>query len=282
MAWKMTIGMMATLTLAASTFAAPPDGDKGPFSLLNLNSLDALSGNLRAYVVHHLPTPLYDASPGWGNMKEVARGVEWHGKGLNVHPEIQRSYKNDGTWQKIHITADNIADTLILDVRDPQFPEPGRMTFRVFLSFDADVNYTRQEWHNGHKFYDGDVRARMRVKLAVDCEATARMEKNGTILPDAVLRLHVTRSDFGYDNLVVEHLGGIGGEAAKILGDAFHAGIKQWRPTLEREALAKVNEAIVKAGDTKEVRVNLTALITKKGKAVTGGGELLKGLLKKD
>jgi hypothetical protein len=63
---------------------------------------------------------------------------------------------------------------------------------------------------------------------------------------------------------VVEHIAGLGGEAAKLLGDAARGSIKQWRPSMEHELLAKANVAIVKAGDTKEVRVSLSKLLGKK------------------
>ena len=59
--------------------------------------------------------------------------------------------------QKVRFTAANPADSLILDVRNLQFPEPSRMTFDVFLACDAHVEYTRQVWDNGHKLYDGSL-----------------------------------------------------------------------------------------------------------------------------
>jgi hypothetical protein len=259
------------LSMVSSARADPPSLP----SLLGPAPLDALSGTLRGILIRSLPDPLYDASPGWGHMKYVARGVEWHG----LHPEIQRSHKNDGTWQKVRFSADKPADTLILDLRNPQFPEPGRMTFDLYLACDAHVDYTHQEWENGHKLYDGSVRARLRVKLNLSCEATTRLESNGSILPDAVFRLRVTRADLNYDNFVTEHVAGVGGEMAKVIGDAFRGGLKQWRPSLEREMLARADAAIVKAGDTKEVRVNLVSLFTKKGKPTAGPSlDLFKGI----
>jgi hypothetical protein len=256
------VGVVALILTAGPRAAADPPS---PAAVLAPNALDALSGSLRGLLVRSLPDPLYEASPGWGQTKEVARGVAWHG----LIPEVRRSPKNDGTWEKVRFTALNPADSLILDVRNPQFPEAGRMTFDVFLAFDARAEYTRQVWDNGHKLYDGTLRARMRVRVSLSCEATTRLEAGG-LLPDAVFRLHVTRADLRYDNFVTEHAAGVGGELAKVIGDAFRGGLKQWHPSLERDLLAKADAAIVKAGDTKEVRVNLVSLFTKKGKNATG------------
>jgi hypothetical protein len=247
-----------SLTAVPRATADPPS----PLAVLTPNALDALSGSLRGLLVRSLPDPLYEAAPNWGHTKEVARGVTWHG----LRPEVKRSPKNDGAWEKVRFSAVNPADSLILDVRNPQFPEPGRMTFDVYLAFDARAEYRRQVWDNGDKVYDGSLRARMRVKVNLSCEATTRLEAGGGLLPDAVFRLHVTKADLRYDNFVTEHVAGVGGEMAKVIGDAFRGGLNKWHPSLEPELLAKADAAIVKAGDTKEVRVNLVSLFTKKGK----------------
>jgi hypothetical protein len=262
--------LVGAVALSLTAVSAAPADPPSPLSVLAPTGLDALSGALRGILVRSLPDPLYEASPGWGTMKYVARGIEWRGQGLDVHPEVQRSHKNDGTWQKVRFTADRPADTLVLDLRNPQFPEPGRMTFDIFLCFDTHVDYTRQEWDAGRKLYDGSLRARLRIKANLSCEVTTRLEPGGGLLPDAVFRLRLTKADVRYDNFVVEHVAGVGGELAKVIGDAFRGGLKQWDPSLERELLQKADAALVKAGDNREVRVNLASLFAKKGKLTPG------------
>src|SRR5262249_43815319 len=119
-------------------------------------------------------------------------------------------------------------------------------------------------WHSGRRTYSGSIRARLRIKLTLHGEATARLDAGDGILPDAIVRLRVLQAESGYDNFVVEHIAGLGGEAAKLLGDAARGSFKQWRPAMERELLARADAAIVKAGDTKEVRVSLSKLLNKK------------------
>src|SRR5262249_32535898 len=115
----------------------------------------------------------------------------------------------------------------------------------------------------GTRLYSGSVRARLRLKLNLRCEVTGRLEANG-LLPEAVIRLRVVGSDVGYENFVVEHIPGVGGEGAKVLGNAAHASLAQWRPSLERNLAEKANKAILKAADTKEVRIGLASLLGKK------------------
>jgi hypothetical protein len=254
----------AALVLCAGTAVRgdPPGKALTPGSALGLlgsNTPAALSGNLRAFLLKALPEPLFQDETHWDLQKPV-RETKWHG----LHPETLEVPKNDGHWWKVRVTAPHPADTLILDLRDLQQPEEGRLTFTTFVALDAHVDYDKQTWRHGHRLYAGSVRARLRLKMTLHCEATGRLEGNG-ILPEAVVRLRVVQSEAGYDNFVVEHIPGMGGDMAKILGDAVHTGMKQWHPSLERNLLARANEAVVKAGDTKEVRVGLASLLGKSG-----------------
>jgi hypothetical protein len=233
-------------------------------ALLSGRSPDALAGSLRGVLIKSLPPTLYEASPGWGQTKPVAHGLTWHGKGLPLHPEITYGQKKHGTWRHIVITAPNLADTLILDIRDVHEVEPGRVHLLIFVAFDAHVDYCQQRWESGVKLYDGSVRARMRVQLRLQCEALSHLDAQGGVVPDVVLRLHLTQSALGYDNLVFEHVAGVGGELAKLLGDAVHGGLRQWHPSLERSLLAKAEAALVKAGDTGEIRLSLAGLFKKR------------------
>jgi hypothetical protein len=216
--------------------------------LLSGGTPDALAGSLRGALIRSLPDPLYESSPNWGKTKQ----------GL-------RKEKKHGVWRKIRVWADNPADHLVFDLRDVGSPEPGRVVFATFIAFDARAELHQQRWEAGIKLFDGTMRARFRVKLTLQCEATARLEANGILLPDAVFRLRVVTSRLQFDNLVVEHIAGLGGEAAKIFGDVVKGSLNQWDPALERNLLAKGEAAIVKAGDTKEVRVNLNQLLRKQG-----------------
>jgi hypothetical protein len=223
-------------------------------------ALADVSSNLRGLVLQFLPNPLYEDTKHWGGQKEVANGISWRGKGIHVHPEVQRKAKNHGQWWRVRVTAAGNGDSLVLQLRDHQQPEPGRLTFTAFISMNTDVEYERQTWDEGVRFYSGSVRARMRVMMILRCEATSRLEPKDKGLPDIVFRLRVVKSDIEVSDLVFEHVPGIGGDAAKLLGEAARSSVAFWRPDLERKLLDKANRAILKGGDTKEVRVGLSKL----------------------
>jgi hypothetical protein len=207
----------------------------------------ALAGSLRAFLVSSLPQPLYEDARNWNKQKRGPRG----------------KMRNEGRWWKLRLSASNPAGTLVLDLRDVQKPERGRSTFTVFLAFDAVVDLDRQTWRHGVRLYSGSTRARLRLKLTLRCEAVTRILPGEGLLPEAVFRMRVLGSDVQYDNFVVEHTAGVGGEAAKLIGEIILGGVHRFRPSLERDLLAKANAAIVKAGDTKEVRIGLSSLFGK-------------------
>jgi hypothetical protein len=250
---RIVLCLVGLLAAAGAAPAAPP-GPPGPAA--------ALAGTLRELLIGSLPSPLYEDTSHWGQQKWVAGRTRWRGKGLDIRPEVEQVLKNDGRWWKVRVTASRPAQTLALDVRDVQRPEPGRMLFTALLASDADVEFERQTWKQGVRFYSGSTRARLRVRLALRCEAVTRIE-GGKLLPEAVFRLRVLQAEVGYDRLVVEHIAGVGGDAAKVLGEALHTTLQRLRPSLERRLLEKADAAIVKAGDTKEVRVSLLGLLGK-------------------
>jgi hypothetical protein len=227
-----------------ATGQAPPrklDASSALGSLTGGTSTAALAGNLRGLILDFFPDPILEDARHWG-LKKRGLGGKW---------------RNDGRWYKVRIAGRNVRDTLVVDLRDLRQPGKGVTTFRLFVSFDASLVLHRQTWKAGLRLYSGETRARCRVRLTLDCEALTKFEKTKNFLPDAVFRLRVVRSDLGYDNVVVEHTAGVGGDAAEILGDFLIGGLRQWKPSLERKLREKANAAIVKAADTKEIRVNL-------------------------
>lgn len=240
------------LVALAALVAAPLHAAPG----LNDGTLDSFEGSLRTALVQSLPVTLVESNQNWGHTKKVNE-IKWHG----LHPERHEVDKNDGIWTRVRVTPINLADSMILDLRNLQQASGKPMTFDAFVSFDARMLYDRENWVSGTRVYGGSTRARFRAKLLVKCEVTSRFVKSGGLIPDVVFRLRVIQSDLHYDNLVFEHVPGLGGEAAKILGDTAKGGLNAFAPNLERDLLAKANAAIVKAGDTKEVRVSLGKLV---------------------
>jgi hypothetical protein len=224
---------------------------------------EALSKTLRAWLLQALPDPLYEVAPGWGHTAVVPRGIKWNGKILRLRPEIQSGPKNDGTWRKIRLSALDPATTLQADICNVRSPSSGKTTFTVSITSLLRLEYTHQNWKAGLKWYDASVRARLRAYATLDCELSTRLEPSLLIVPDVVINLHIMRAQVGYGNLVVEHVMGVGGEGARLIGDWLHDTIRELRPDVEHQLLSKGEAAVLKAGRNKEIRLSLLHLSNK-------------------
>ena len=235
----------------------PPSTRSSQNEAATVNPTDSFATALRGLLVDVVPSPLYEDHSHWDVQREVTRGLKWSREDGRLRPETLRSARNDGVWWRVRVSVPNPKETLILELRNVRQPGPGVVTFTAFVTFNTDVEYERERWKSGHRLFSGSTRARARVNLTLDCEAATRVEAGKSLIPDVVFRLRVVRSDFRYNGLVFEHVAGVGGEGAKILGEAAHAAVNQWRPSLERRLIDKAKAAVVKAGDTREIRLSL-------------------------
>ncbi|MBY0233267.1 MAG: hypothetical protein K2W96_28640, partial [Gemmataceae bacterium] len=209
----------------------------------------ALAGPLREMLLSALPNPLFKDEKHWGKQKA----------GLNG------KLRNEGRWWKLRVEGRDFPHSVKLAVRDARPAGADRKAFTVDVEMMANLLLERQTWRLGMRLYSGSTRARLRLRLTMDCEAQTRFETPpGGLLPEAVIRLRVVRSDFRYDKPVVEHTAGVGGDAAKIAGEAMLAMARLVKPDLERKLIDKANAAVLKAGDTKEVRLSLAKLFSGK------------------
>ncbi len=250
---RVFVAMFASgLTFVAASPAQIPG--------LSPSAKDELAGNLRAMLLKHMPVPLHESAPNWGH-QELAKRLTIYDSRFKVKKEL----KNDGRWRKVRVEAIRPADTLVLDLRELKNPEPGRLTFKLFASLDVLANFQEQRWESGVKFLDFKARAKSRVRVLLDCEVLSRFEPAG-LLPDLVLTFKVTKADLGYENLKFEHLAGVGGEAAELLGEAGHKLLRQWKPAFERALIERGEAAIVQAGRAKEIRLGIDRVLKQRTK----------------
>ena len=220
-------------------------------------NLQELSKALKPLMAEALPPVLYEKRDNWGNTTMVAHAIHWRG----LRPEVKKTPRNDGTWKWIKISVRNPKQTADIRMYGLKRINDDKQTFKTDIAFMCTVEYDQQNWESGIRLWSAGVRARLRVKAHLECENIIRLEeKPKSFLPDIVFRLRVTKAQVGYDDLVVEHIAGIGGTAAKVLGETFHDAMNQWRPSIERKLLERASAAIVKAADTKEVRIGLSGL----------------------
>jgi hypothetical protein len=252
---------LLAFVLSALTPVSPGSlrAQEPPVSTAELS--ESLLGLLRA----NMPAPLFDKGYNWGKQREVIVGVKWKREGLLLKPETIKKLHNDGVWRKIRVEADAPDKLLQLSLTDLKQIEEGKVTFQINVVQPVHIHFEQQVWESGIRLYSGSTRARCKVGAILKCEMLSKVEfKNGLFLPEISFRTRVTEAKLGYDDLVVEHTLGIGGDGAKLIGEAVIETIRQAKPSLEEELLLKGNKAIVKAGDTKEIKLGLSKLVKTK------------------
>ena len=255
----LVLSLLAPVTLAQTT---PPVKAPAPAPA----STTTLSDSLHKLLLANLPDPLVQSNHHWGDQKEVTIGVKWEKKGvIRYKPHAMKDVKNDGHWERVTVEAADPAKTLKLTVGETRNPEAGKTLFDAVVQTDVRLKYEQQVWALGKRVYGGETRAKCTAGLTMTVEVTSRNESApGQLLPTVVLRVRVTEAKLSYWDLECEHTLGMDGPAAKALGKAVHEVMKKVKPDMEKDLLAKANAAIVKAADTKEVRVELGSLLGKK------------------
>lgn len=251
---QLSLGVSLCLILLACPLAAAQTGESPQEALQGLLDL------LKPALLEAVPHPLHERSYDWGRKSDTFHAVRWKG----IKPQIVKTPKNDGTWRKVRLDTRNWPGCLKIQIHEVRQPDTEHFTFKIYLTFDVGVEMEQQNWENGIRLYAGSVRARLKIHTSLDCETTLKLDTSASFLPDLIVRMRVTKAHVWYDNLVVEHIAGIGGTGAKIIGELIHDSVNQWRPSLERRMLERANESIVRAADTREVRIGFGKLMAKK------------------
>ena len=208
-----------------------------------------------------LPTPLHEQDFDWGRQHKVPNGITWEGRGLFRKPVKQEKMKNEGMWRRLRVDAVDPEKNLTVHVANVKSPAKGKLTFDVVIALPTRIRFEQQFWKSGVRLYSGETRARVRPILALKCESVSKVHKTDAVLPDITFRLRVLDAKLSYDDFKLEHTAGVGGEMAEMIGNAALDTLKLVRPSLEKDMLAKANKAVIKAGDTKEIKLGLGKLL---------------------
>jgi hypothetical protein len=230
-------------------------------------STTELVAMMRTITLQLLPNPLHDKTYNWGTQRNAPNGITWVKKGILLKPQVQMKLKNDGIWRKIRAEAIDAQTTLNFGLDNLSFPQEGMMTFDINVNLPVRVFFEQQVWESGIKLYSGETRLRCLAGVVVKCEMTNKLEKKeGSFFPDLVIKVRALEAKVGYADLVVEHVLGVDGKLAKELGEIGINLVKEIKPSLEGQLLTKANAAVVKAADTKEIRLGLSQLLKNRKK----------------
>lgn len=258
--WTLVCAGFAVV-VAAQPPKAPPPHVKKPALKADPAEAAALTKVLRDLAKKHLPDPLSKSSQNWGKQTAVTV-IRRYREGVRVYSEAVQELRNDGHWRRTTIRLPE-PDKLAIAVTELTHPEPGKMLATVALVAErVDLRFEQQFWRKGLRLYSGESRAHCKGGLLVKAEVVSKTEfKKGSFFPEVSLKLRVTDADLYYEDLVVDHTGGLDGDAAKGLGNLLIDVVKAVKPDVEKEFREKAEAAIVKAVGIREFRLALDNLL---------------------
>ncbi|MFO0936715.1 MAG: hypothetical protein U0798_09410 [Gemmataceae bacterium] len=259
---SLLLGLMLTASLASPTVVRADDAT----SKMSPEETKHLAHVARQLILKFLPDPAIKTKKNWGNQKETIVRVDGERKGLmNWKFETKKEMKNDGHWSAVTLSIIDPNTKLRLDLKDIATPEPGKTTFTAIVAAPVKFQFEQQIWKAGIRLYSGETRGRCDATTVLDCETTTKLDwMPGKLLPTQILKVKITKADVIYENPVIEHTAGVGGDTAKVIGDTAIKAIKLMKPNLEKDLLEKANAAIVKAGDSKEIKLELEKMVVGK------------------
>lgn len=240
---------------------AAPTAPTQPAARTDPAAAEALARVLRQLLQGNVPDPLVQTHQDWGRQVAVTVTRRYR-DGLRVWTEPLRELRNDGHWRRLTVRVPR-PDQITLAVTELVPTRPGCWRVTVGVTAErVDLRFEQQLWRNGLRLYSGETRAHCRGGLLLTAEVVVRTHyPKGALLPEVTVRVRATEARIVYENLVVDHTAGLGGDAAKALGEMLLRAVKAFQPDLERELLTRANEAVVKAAGTREFKASLDRLL---------------------
>jgi hypothetical protein len=232
---------------------------------LRADDAAVLSNVVRQVLVKSIPAPAVTATKNWDHQKEIATRKNFRREGrFQWKFDTVKEMKNDGLWSKVALTVVDPETKLGVTIADVKATD-GTTSFTATLAGPCRFRIEQQLWKSGLRLYSGEIRGRFDAKAVLTCTSAARTDwQPGKLLPAQVFAMAIAEADLSYANLKVEHAAGLGGEAAEKIGDTVVGAVKLLKPSLETSLIEKANAAIVKAGQSKEIRLDVEKMLTGK------------------
>jgi len=200
----------------------------------------ALSGAVERALYFELRDLRSEFSNNWGNKISVWTGktkVVW--QGIRSRVERINDELDHGLWTRGWVRIENAADEL--DVKFRNFRKtPGKLQlrFQIYVRAMFRGQIEARQYNHGVGLWRATSNGRARGHIFLNM----RVHIDGT-----ELRWEAENVDIKYSDVAVDRVGHVGGEAARVVGNAFTGAIKKWFADKEREAVSKAKRAVDQA-----------------------------------
>jgi len=249
----LAFGVTVATTLASCPLAPRTSASTIPHAPEAIALTRILTDLLR----RHLPDPLAQASENWGKQREV-HGTRRRIRDWRIVSEPYQEIRNDGLWRRLTLRVPR-KDQLRVGIQNIEFPRRGCLRGRVLTVADrVDLQLEQQQWCNGLRLYACDTRAHCKVGLTLRAEVSSRQEHPiDAFLPKYVLKIHILEARLDYTDVVVDHILGLDGKAARVVGDGIREVVSRFKPDFEEQLRRKAETAVIRVMENRELCIAL-------------------------
>jgi hypothetical protein len=220
----------------------------------------ALSGAVREALIESLAGPPYPFANKWGNQITIKTPDGGHWVWEGVKSRFETHYREDrlnhGLWIRGTVALENPAQELFLNFSDfSSAPRLLEVTFKVYARAMFRANAEVREYNHGAHLFSVNTGARAvgHLSLTMKVYLTANATKLGW---------QVVNSDLSYSDVTLDRVGTMGGESAKIVGDAMTGSFKQFFASKREKMLADARTKISnKLSGSQPIRNELARVI---------------------
>jgi len=250
---RVALGFALTAVLACWQLTPSTSASPVPYAAEAVALTRILTDLLR----RHLPDPLAQASENWGHQREVS-GTRRRIHDWRIISEPYQEMRNDGLWRRLTLRVPQ-KDQLHVGIQNIEFPRQGCLRGVVLTVAErVDVQLEQQQWRNGLRLYACDTRAHCKVGLTLRAEVTSRREQPiGALLPTYILKVRILEARLDYDDIVVDHILGLDGKAARYVGDGVREVVRRLKPDFEEQLRRKAEAAVIHVTDNRELQITL-------------------------
>ncbi len=250
------VALLMLLSLGQQPFVGSSPPDFQPDKIL----ARAFSGAATEALVEALNGPPYTFGSNWGNQitTRTADGGRWVWEGAKSHFEThyREDNRNDGVWTRGSISLEDPAHEMIVNFSDfKATPRLLEVSFQIYARAMLRAQAEARSYRYGVEL--GAISTGARAVVSVNLTLRVYLYDNATRLG-----WQVVAPDLSYSDVTLDKLGYMGGEAAKVLGDAITGSIKQFFSSQRAKMLANIQNRIsAKLNGSLPIRNDLAMLI---------------------
>jgi hypothetical protein len=232
------LGGLGLLAFAGSAAVATTPETAAEASLSNL---------IQTLVVDSIPRD-FDNKKDWGKTKRVVNGLSLKNDGDGLKLREHKKEVNDGVWKEYHGTLVDPQQQFHVRLANLHAGAPGHTALQLVLTAQLHGDARVEQWKDGIRLLDATSDADCKLEVTLGCDVAWHWGPGG-LLGELIVEPKVTSVDITLLEFRLNHVGKLGGWAAKELGEGLKGTVSHELHQQQPKLVEKINATIEKKKD---------------------------------